>query len=294
MKKLITPLLALCIFLSACTSGKIDPSDVTYESTTAVTVTAPEQPSHRDPAVIVRELVEAYSSGDEDSEMRTAGLLDELRQADPLSASRWERVLVLWKTADNDLVINPDVLPDGLPDTGELCLVVLGFQLNSDGTMREELLERLRVALASAEKYPNAYIACTGGPTASQDRSVTEAGSMAQWLIENGVDPDRIIIEDQSLTTAQNALFTNRILADSYPEVRYLAIISSDYHISTGTLLFGAQPIFAAEDGDTDTLTVISNAAYITSRPPIQTSFQASALLDIAGDSDGAIEMFYG
>lgn len=51
-----------------------------------------------------------------------------------------------------------DVLPDGLPDTDELCIVVLGFQLNPDGSMRDELINRLNVALRSAEKYPNAYI----------------------------------------------------------------------------------------------------------------------------------------
>ena len=59
-------------------------------------------------------------------------------------------------------------------------MVVLGYQLNADGTMRDELLERLRVAKASAEKYPNAYIVCTGGPTAYEDKTVTEAGRMAE------------------------------------------------------------------------------------------------------------------
>lgn len=75
-----------------------------------------------------------------------------------------------------------DVLPDGLPDTDELCIVVLGFQLNPDGSMRDELINRLNVALRSAEKYPNAYIVCTGGGTASGNASATEAGEMATLI----------------------------------------------------------------------------------------------------------------
>ena len=115
----------------------------------------------------------------------------------------------LWKTVNTGLEIHENILPDGLPETDELCLVVLGFQLNPDGSMRNELTERLKVAKASAEKYPNALIVCTGGGTASRNPDATEAGEMAKWLTANGVDAQRVIVEDQSLTTAQNAFYSH-------------------------------------------------------------------------------------
>ena len=57
---------------------------------------------------------------------------------------------------------------------------------------------------------------------------------MAKWLEKKGVDKKRIIVEDTSITTAQNAIFTYDILTSLYPSVTELAIVSSDYHIATG------------------------------------------------------------
>ncbi|MBR3742990.1 MAG: YdcF family protein [Clostridia bacterium] len=78
---------------------------------------------------------------------------------------------------------------------------------------------------------------CTGGGTAADDPTATEAGKTAEWLRENGVDPARILAEDQSITTAQNAIFTFDLLEEHWPQVTRLAIISSDYHIATGALI---------------------------------------------------------
>ena len=67
-----------------------------------------------------------------------------------------------------------------------LCIVIMGYDLRDDGSMKEELIDRLVVGLSSALKYPNAYVAVTGGAT-SDVPGVTEAGQMAQWLMERGL-----------------------------------------------------------------------------------------------------------
>jgi len=175
-----------------------------------------------------------------------------------------DKTLNLWKSVSGSLEVHPGVLPDGLPDTEELCIVALGFQLNRDGSMREELIGRLQVTLACAEKYPRAYIACTGGPTAAEDPAATEAERMASWLEEHGVAGDRLIVENRSLTTAQNAAYTCQILADRYPEITQIAIISSDYHIPTGVMLFEAEAEKRQAKGE-QVPRVVSNAAYGTS-----------------------------
>ena len=39
--------------------------------------------------------------------------------------------------------------------------------------MKDELVNRLTVALRCAEKYPRAYIVCTGGGTAEKNENAT-------------------------------------------------------------------------------------------------------------------------
>ena len=172
-------------------------------------------------------------------------------------------------------------------------MVVLGFQLNPDGSMKDELIERLKVALASADKYPNAFIVCTGGGTAGENASATEAGKMAEWLIDNGVDPRRVIVEDRSLTTAQNAVFTYQILTEQYPQVKQLAIVSSDYHIATGALLFGAEAVLQAEEAGRETMAVVSDAAYPAPSGTLSRMFRAGALIELSGDVETAFEIYY-
>ena len=58
-----------------------------------------------------------------------------------------------WQTNHEKLEINNDILPDGLDNSNKFCIVVLGYQLNDDGTMKDELIGRLKVALDSANKY---------------------------------------------------------------------------------------------------------------------------------------------
>ena len=242
---------------------------------------------------IIEQLVVYYGTYGSDADGKTASLLEDLQEADPVAGAKWESILRLWKTVNTDLEIHESILPDGLPDTDELCLVTLGFQLNADGTMKNELVERLKVAKACAEKYPNAFVVCTGGPTASGNRNATEADEMAKWLVANGIDPQRVIVENRSLTTAQNAVYTWQILAEQYPQVRQLAIISSDYHIATGALLFGAEATILAEEAGREAVTVVSNAAWPAPSGTLSRMFQAGALIELSGDVETAFEIYY-
>ncbi len=247
----------------------------------------------RAPKEIVKELAVDYGRYGDEAQERIGELLQELRAADPDAAERWERIMALWKTANTDLAVQEGVLPDGLPDTDALCLVALGFQLNPDGTMRDERIARLEVLKACAEKYPNALIVCTGGGTASGNKDATEAGRMGEWLIENGVAAERVLVEDQSLTTAQNAVYSLNLLAAHHPQVKEIAIVSSDYHIATGTLLFDAESILRAEKPGKEPVKVVSNAAWKAPSGSLSTMFQAGALIELSGDLDTAYEIYF-
>ncbi len=236
------------------------------------------QPSARS---LIEQIVVSYAANG----VRDEQALSDLAALDPSLGEKWTRVMDLWAAP---VTVN-DALPDGLlPDDDSLCLVALGFQLNPDGTMRDELVERLKVLLTAAKQYPRALIVCTGGGTAANAPAATEAGRMAGWLISQGVEPDRVIIEDRSLTTAQNAVYTFDILAAQYPQVRQLAIISSDYHIATGTLLFGAEAILRDSP-----IEVAGNAAWHAPSGSLSAMFQAGALIELTGNTKTAYAIYY-
>lgn len=228
---------------------------------------------------IERIVVSYAANGTKDEEALAA-----LVALEPSIGEKWTRIMDLWEAP----VTVYDQLSDDLPEDDSLCLIALGFQLNPDGTIREELEERLKVMLAASEKYPNALIVCTGGGTAADEPSATEAGRMVEWLEAHGVNPSQLIVEDRSLTTAQNAIFTFDILAELYPQVKQIAIISSDYHIATGVLLFGAEAILRDS-----AIEIVGNAAWHAPSGTLSTMFQAGALIELSGDVETAFDIYY-
>ena len=249
----------------------------------AVTVMIPAQAEEMSPDAaqsrIERAVVSYAANGIRDGEALSA-----LSALDSSLGEKWMRIMDLWETP---VTVNGE-LPDGLPEDDSLCLVGLGFQLNPDGTMRDELIERLKVMIEASRKYPKAIIVCTGGGTAADDPTATEAGRMAEWLQAQGVDPGRIIVEDRSLTTAQNAIYTFDILEEQFPQIRQIAIVSSDYHIETGTLLFGAEAILRDSE-----IAATSNASWHAPSGTLSAMFQAGALIELSGDVETAFRIYY-
>lgn len=253
-KRFLILLLALCLGLAAC-SRKED--------------LAPEKR--------IRSMVQSYSrNGDLQEAYAT---LAKIKETAPESADLWQAIMENWDYMNKEMPIPYDSLQEGLPEDDSLCIIVLGYQLNADGTMQKELLNRLETAKACAGQYPNAYILVTGGGTASGSQT-TEADEMANWLTEQGIAPERIIVENRSLTTTQNAKFSYAILKEQYPQVTSAAIVTSDYHIPWGAVLFETQ--FLVDGGK---LHVTACAA---SAPPGHPSYnivsaQASGILELAG-----------
>ena len=263
------------------------------ENVTTMTEEKKSRPKLATEEELIQEMVVNYGAYGDEADARNKVLLKQLKGLSPDTAAKWESILKLWKEMNGGLAVQPGVIPDGLPDTDALCFVTLGFQLNPDGSMKDELIERLRVALKCAEKYPNAYVVCTGGGTATENQNATEAGEMAKWLIENGLDEKRVIIEDKSLTTAQNAIYTLDILTEKYPQVDCLAIVSSDYHIPTGMLLFGAEATLRADKPGEEKPKVEAYAAWEAPSGALSPMFQAGALIELSGDVVTAFEIYY-
>lgn len=206
-----------------------------------------------------------------------------LEFSDPEQAAAWKNIMECWRWVDESMDIYYDVLPDGLPEDETLAIVVMGFALNPDGTMRQELQDRLAVALNSARKYPNAYVICTGGGTAA-DSDNTEAGEMAAWLQEQGVEPDRLIVENNSYSTIYNALCSYDLVLEKYPQIQSFAVVTSDYHIGRSVLFFDAVPEYAHAVEGTRIIPVVGSACCLTDpSSPESPSLLADGLAYMAG-----------
>lgn len=222
----------------------------------------PASAAEQEPEWYVQQIIHYYNHYQQDAREDIDLLLSALEDSDPELADAWRKIVDYWDYVGGDWEPSFGVLPDGLPEDDSLCIVVLGYALAADGSMREELIGRMKVALASAQKYPNAYILCTGGPTASEKPKTSEAEAMAKWLIYNGISEDRIILEEESLSTAQNAIHSCEILFSQYPQVRHLALVTSDYHIRRGCLVFYTQAALSAAAGTGWELDIVGTAAH--------------------------------
>jgi phosphohistidine phosphatase SixA len=242
---------------------------------------------------IVEEMAVYYARDGERAWGKVEALLAEMAVSYPEDALRWAKIMDRWRTLDERVTVSVGVLPDGLPDTDELCIVTLGYALNANGTMKDQLKERLKVALKSAKKYPNAWVLCTGGGTASKKKGVTEAGQMSAWLKKQGLPKGRILTEKASRTTAANARLTLELLRRDHPEVKYIAVVSGDYHVKVGVLLFEAAAILqAAPDAEPD-VEILAWAGCKTSVDDLSAGFRAGGLIELAGNRDAASQLYF-
>ncbi|WP_306365087.1 YdcF family protein [Nocardia sp. CC227C] len=121
-------------------------------------------------------------------------------------------------------------------------LVVLGYGLLPDGTMRPPLIERLRAAYIGALLSPASPIVVTGG---NPRAGVSEADAMAAWLRERGLRPDRIHLEPRAGSTVENAAFTAAVLTALGS--RDAVLITSADHLPRAVRLFLAAGVAIAD-----------------------------------------------
>lgn len=221
--------------------------------------------AQQDSEAYIQRMMQYYLLYQSDAQEEIDVLLDHLTVVAPDQADMWRRIMHSWGYINDQMPLNYGILPDGLPEDDSLCIVIMGYGLKPDGSMREELIDRLVVGLSSALKYPNAYVAVTGGET-SDVEGITEAGQMAQWLRERGIGDDRLIVENKAWSTIENAKRVYKLLANDYPQVRNLAVVTSDYHIKQSCTLFAATASVFANAWDTEPVQLVSNAVNETGK----------------------------
>ena len=212
-----------------------------------------------------QQLLRAYSNDPENSSARIHTLLSQLERESPAQGAMWRQIMSDWDRMNHSGFSTNRSLREDLAQDDSLCIVVFGYGLNQNGSMKPELFDRLKVALQAAQQYPNAYIAVTGGETAGV-KGISEAAVMAIWLMNNDIPESRIILENKSLSTTENARNTCALLNQEYPQIRQLAVVTSDYHIAmAATVLQTACTYSAAMQGGRE-MKVVSGASCATSK----------------------------
>lgn len=109
----------------------------------------------------------------------------------------------------------------GAPDG----IIVLGGAIDASGPHNE----RLVVVPELLRRYPNARILFSGGSGALIDDADAEASFAAGLLESFGIARNRIILEDRSRNTVENAVFSKAIIQPK-PGERWL-LVTSAYHM---------------------------------------------------------------
>lgn len=113
-------------------------------------------------------------------------------------------------------------------------IIILGYTLNEDGTIKSILKFRLDRALSIYQPTDTLLVCGKYTPKALISRRcehTTEAEAMQQYLMAHGVAPENILKEEESATTFGNALFSClNILNNSKEHYQQIIVVSNEFH----------------------------------------------------------------
>lgn len=111
-------------------------------------------------------------------------------------------------------------------------MIVLGAKVKAGGIPSLSLQNRLEEAVKYLNEYPHVKVIVSGGQGADEDRS--EASVMLKYLQDQGIDTNRILVEDQSTSTYENLLFSKELLPKG---TKKITILSNDFHLKRAKYL---------------------------------------------------------
>jgi uncharacterized SAM-binding protein YcdF (DUF218 family) len=181
--------------------------------------------------------------------------LTKLMQIDPARTKEYmQRFESTEKIMDTEL--NTEV-PESLPQKDH-AIVILGYALADDGKMQQTLIERLKAGLKIAKEYPNSKIIVTGGVP---KQGVTEADAMSEWLISQGIEKERIILENKSTDTVENGLFSMAKLEKE--GLKDVTLVTSASHMRRALTVFNEASDLQDKMNGTSTERDFTNMVYL-------------------------------
>lgn len=108
-------------------------------------------------------------------------------------------------------------------------MVVLGAKVNHDGPS-VSLWDRICAAYTYLDEHPDVIAVLSGGQ--GTDEPITEAECMYRELVNLGIDPQRLWIEDEATSTWENMNFSLDLIEEKTGQrPAKLGVLSSEYHL---------------------------------------------------------------
>ena len=122
----------------------------------------------------------------------------------------------------------------GDPEEEVEYMVVLGAKVNYNGPS-VSLMDRIQAAYDYMTAHPQVTAVVSGGQ--GKDEPLSEAACMYDNLVEMGIDPHRILMEDRATSTWENMQFTLELLQEKTgTRPQKLGVLSSEYHLFRASL----------------------------------------------------------
>lgn len=107
-------------------------------------------------------------------------------------------------------------------------VIVLGAAVHGD-RVTWVLSNRLDAALGYLESHPGAVAVVSGGQGSGE--TVTEASAMAKYLLDRGVAPERVLLEERAESTVENFAFSRDVIRDALGEDARIAFVTTGFHV---------------------------------------------------------------
>lgn len=134
----------------------------------------------------------------------------------------------LWMLTSKWLEDGQEPLADGQHEYA----IVLGAKVKKGNIPSLSLHYRLEAAVTYANAQPHVKLVVTGGQ--GHDEDIAEALVMKEFLIDNGIAEERIIVEAKATSTYENLLYSKRLLPE---DITAVTLITSDYHLKRTKIL---------------------------------------------------------
>ncbi len=117
----------------------------------------------------------------------------------------------------------------GNPEEPVDYVVVLGAKVNRDGPS-VSLWDRICAAYTYLDEHPDVTAVLSGGQ--GTDEPITEAECMYRELVNLGIDPQRLWMEEDATSTWENLNFSLDLIEEKTgARPRKLGVVSSEYHL---------------------------------------------------------------
>jgi uncharacterized SAM-binding protein YcdF (DUF218 family) len=116
--------------------------------------------------------------------------------------------------------------------------IVLGAGLANGETPSLILEDRLNAAIKYSKENPDSYLVLSGGQ--GEDEKLPESLAMKKYLIDNGINENKILIEDKSRDTNENFKYSKKVIENnSRKNIKDVSvkIITTDFHALRSSIL---------------------------------------------------------